>query len=473
MKQNDFFEILPNYLKETKDLTFGSKNVLAALLFLNNNEYSKENGFFFRSNEDLIKDSQVSKPTLIKSLNQLEIMGFIERKVGNRKSGASLYKLNENFTQSLKVNFTNNFTNNERVKIEGFTQRVKEDFTNKTLPIENHDKQRDLEENFTNNFTNNFTTDTDTEVDIDIINKLNNNIIILNNNLNKLINILNNKNNIISESEVKKDFSNETLVNEENVTSSETLVNENLESSNKNYIFAKEPLTEETIKKEINHIPTENNKLNETSKENNMIKETSTQRNFSTEKKIIEHFNKENTVKQTPSEHYNIILPSEQKRIFNELIQRMRTSTSIAELTDKHIKMQKYMSAHTFMISYIDQEKQIFKELKEKLNTSTENEFKAPSSPSNVLDGVTAHDKEENASDAKEMPLNQIPYSPMERALRIRAERMEGLKKAIDDATTVEELRNAAKKINAEKNSLSTDEMAELAELMQLKAETV
>lgn len=517
MKQNDFFEILPSYLKETKDLTLGSKNVLAALLFLNNNEYSKENGFFFRSNKDLMKDSQVSEPTLIKSLIQLESFGFIERKVGKRGNGASEYKLNEHFTQSLKVNFSNNFSNQERVKIQGFEQSLKKDFSNNTkkedFSNQNPNKQRDLEENFSKDFSNNFSTDTDTEVDIDIINKLNNNIIILNNNLNKLINIIEEKENIFINKNIKEK---ETLVNEEKVTSSETLVKENLEFSNNNYIFAKEPLTVETTKKELNHIPTENNKINETSKDNKMIIETSTPSNLTAEKAIIEHFNKENAAKHAPSEHYNIILPSEQKRIFNELIARMKISTSMEELADKHIKMQKYMNEHTFMVSYIDEEKRIFKELKEKLNTSTENENKVPSSPSNVLDGIVIspndlkpldanktasdqveadieqaespnepflsptspsndlggvvdHTDGENSADAKEMPLNQKNYNPLEIVEKIKAERMEGLRKAIDDATTIQELRDAAKKVNSLRNSLSTDEMAELAEIMDSK----
>jgi hypothetical protein len=289
-----------------------------------------------------------------------------------------------------------------------------------------------------------------------------------------------------------------------------------LESSNKNYIFASEPKTQETIKDEIYHIPTENNKLNETSKENNMIIETSTPSNLTTEKKIIEHFNKENAVKVSTSEHYNIILPSEQKRIFNELIERMKTSTSIEELTDKHYKMQRYMNNHTFMIFYIEEEKKIFKELKDKLNTSTETAFSSPTSPSNALDGIVisptdlksleakktaSEEKEkeieeaetpndsfkcsispsnnvsgtitpkndERPSEALEIPLNQKSNDLWERIQRINQERIEKLKEIIDNAETVAELKAAATEVQKEKNNISTNQMAVLAELMEIK----
>ena len=240
-----------------------------------------------------------------------------------------------------------------------------------------------------------------------------------------------------------------------------------------------------------------------------MIKETSTPSNLTTEKKIIEHFNKENAVKVSTSEHYNIILPSEQKRIFNELIERMKTSTSIEELTDKHYKMQKYMSKHTFMIFYIEEEKKIFEELKEKLNTSTGTAFSSPTSLSNALDGIVicpsdlkpleakktaSEEKEkeieeaetpndsfkcsvspsndvsgtitqkndERPSEAQEIPLNQKSYDLWERIQRINQERIEKLKEIIDKAETVAELKAAAVEVQKEKNSISTNQMAEL-----------
>lgn len=99
--------------------------------------------------------------------------------------------------------------------------------------------------------------------------------------------------------------------------------------------------------------------------------------------------------------------------------------------------------------------------------------FLSPTSPSNDLGGVVDHTEGENPTDAKEMPSNQKIYNPLEIVERIKAERMEGLRKAIDDATTVEELRDAAKKVNSLRNSLSTDEMAELAEIMDLKAKSL
>ena len=521
MKQNDFFEILPNYIKETKDLTIGSKNVLAALLFLNNNEYSKENGFFFRSNKDLVKDSQVSEPTLIKSLSQLEMMGFIQRKIGDRKSGASEYKLNGNFTQSLKVNFSNNFSNQERVKIQGFEQSLKKDFSNNTkkedFSNQNHNKQRDLEENFSKDFSNNFSTDTDTEVDIDIINKLNNNIIILNNNIIILNNNLNKLINIIEEKENNNIFDSEVKLNKKQKRT-DSILNK-LENEKKIDDTKIKEIKEEvkTTYPTVVKVALANGYEIENKKELNQIEDMKNEETV--EKKIIEHFNKENAAKHTPSEHYNIILPIEQKRIFNELMERFMNSNSLEEVEDKWRKFIKYLNSRTFMIYYIQQAQKAHQELLKKFqpteepilsplslpnddggivahpkgenptdatkdplegilfDSSTLEDDVTPTakseicslSPSNDEDGTITPIEEESPTDAKEMPLNQKIYNPLEVVEKIKAERMQSLKDLIDKAESVDDLRNAAKKVNSLRNSLSTNEMAELAEIMDLK----
>jgi len=515
MKQNDFYEILPNYIKETKDLTIGSKNVLAALLFLNNNEYSKENGFFYRSNEDLITDSKVSKPTLIKSLSQLEMMGFIERKVGNRKSGASLYRLNENFTQSLKVNFTNNFTNNERVKIEGFTQRVKSDFTNKTLPIQNPNKQREIEENFTNNFTTD--TEVDTDIDKDIIYKLNKNLIELNKNLKEIINIIknNNKNKLINESVVKNNFTNEIEKVEgealQAVEVEDTEENNNLISIEKENLEYTKEINESVAAGTLSDKETENNIINTSTemdiKHASTVEITKIYPNAIVEQAVTKH---------TPSEHYNLITPKEQERIFNELMERFMNSNSLEEVEEKWRKFIKYLNSRTFMIHYIQQAQKAHQELLKKFQPTEEPKL-SPLSLPNDDGGIVAHPKGENPTDAIKDPLDGILFdsstleddvtptakseicstslpndedgtiTPIEEEKPTEAKEMplkakyepkrysylEECKAMIEESDTIEDLKKCTKRINQLKNCLSTDEMAELAEIMDEKCRWV
>lgn len=515
MKQNDFYEILPNYIKETKDLTIGSKNVLAALLFLNNNEYSKENGFFYRSNKDLVKDSQVSEPTLIKSLSQLEMMGFIQRKIGDRKSGASLYRLNENFTQSLKVNFSNNFSNQERVKIQGFSNNFSNNTKNETLVIQNPNKQREIEENFSKDFSNNFSTDTDIdkEIDKDIIYNLNNNIIELNKNLKEIINIIknNNKNKLINESVVKNNFTNEI-----EKVDGEALQTVEVEDAEENYNITSIEKENLEYTKEINESvaagtfsdkETENNIIN-TSTEMD-IKHAST---VETTKLYPNAIVEQAVAKQTPSEHYNLITPKEQERIFNELMERFMNSNSLEEVEEKWRKFIKYLNSRTFMIHYIQQAQKAHQELLKKFQPTEEPKLSPKSlpnddgrivahpkgenptdatkdpldgilfdsstleddvtptakseicslSPSNDVDGIITPIEEEKPTEAKEMPL-KAKYEPK------RYSYLEECKAMIEKSDTIEDLKNCTKRINQLKNCLSTDEMAELAEIMDEK----
>lgn len=519
MKQNDFYEILPNYIKETKDLTIGSKNVLAALLFLNNNDYSKENGFFYRSNKDLVKDSQVSEPTLIKSLSQLEMMGFIQRKIGDRKSGASEYKLNENFTQSLKVNFSNNFSNQERVKIQGFSNNFSNNTKNETLVIQNPNKQREVEENFSKDFSNNFSTDTDIdkEIDKDIIYKLNNNIIELNKNLKEIINIIknNNKNKLINESVLKNNFTNEIEKVDgealQTVEDEDTEEKINLTSIEKENLEYTKEINESVAASTLSDKETENNIIN-TSTEMD-IKHAST---VETTKLYPNAIVEQAVTKQTPSEHYNLITPKEQERIFNELMERFMNSNSLEEVEDKWRKFIKYLNSRTFMIHYIQQAQKAHQELLKKFQPTEEPKL-SPLSLPNDDGGIVAHPKGENPTDATKDPLEVIlfdsstleddvtptakseicslspsndsdgtitqieeekPTEAKEMPLKAKYEPkrysyLEECKAMIEESDTIEELKKCTKRINQLKNCLSTDEMAELAEIMDEKCRWV
>ena len=93
IKDNELVALLPKHLRESK-LTGAAKLILGDLLFLYGRDFAKENGFVFRTNQDLMNDTGIKcEGTLIKALRKLEIEGFISRTSGKRNK-ASEYRLN-------------------------------------------------------------------------------------------------------------------------------------------------------------------------------------------------------------------------------------------------------------------------------------------------------------------------------------------------------------------------------------------
>lgn len=94
IKDNGLVALLPKHLRESNELKGAEKLILGGLMLLNNRDFAKENGFIFRTNQDLMKDTGIkSEGTLIKALAKLEINGFINRTSGKRNK-ASEYRLN-------------------------------------------------------------------------------------------------------------------------------------------------------------------------------------------------------------------------------------------------------------------------------------------------------------------------------------------------------------------------------------------
>ena len=92
IKDNELVALLPEHLRESK-LTGAAKLILGDLLFLYGRDFAKENGFVFRTNQDLMKDTGIKyEGTLIKVLRKLEVEGFINRTSGKRNK-ASEYRL--------------------------------------------------------------------------------------------------------------------------------------------------------------------------------------------------------------------------------------------------------------------------------------------------------------------------------------------------------------------------------------------
>ena len=130
----ELLEILPPSLRESKELTTKQKVVLGQLVIYNGLEIVKKDGYFYRSNKDLCEDCDIQEKTLIAAVNKLVMLGFIERKSGSRKDGASLYRIN----QKLIADYcrtpiddnckkeTDNYSNDYSKQIVEMTNRIKE-----------------------------------------------------------------------------------------------------------------------------------------------------------------------------------------------------------------------------------------------------------------------------------------------------------------------------------------------------------
>ena len=92
--QDSLLELVPNKIRNSKELTRSSKILLGNFIFLNGMDKAKENGYVFRSNALLHEDTQLARDTIIKNISKLIQLGFITRSTGNRVDGASTYILN-------------------------------------------------------------------------------------------------------------------------------------------------------------------------------------------------------------------------------------------------------------------------------------------------------------------------------------------------------------------------------------------
>ena len=103
IKDNGLVALLPEHLRESK-LTGAEKLILGDLLFLYGRDFAKENGFVYRTNQDLMKDTGIkSGNTLVKTLRKLEVKGFISRECGKRNK-ASEYRLNMDKLNDSNIN---------------------------------------------------------------------------------------------------------------------------------------------------------------------------------------------------------------------------------------------------------------------------------------------------------------------------------------------------------------------------------
>lgn len=101
-EQKELLAILPETLKNSKELTDSSKLVLSNIIFLYGIEEAQKNGFVYRTNTKMMEETGIkSEHTLIVAIRHLELLGIIETKRGKRKE-ASTYKLLKNCSETLK-----------------------------------------------------------------------------------------------------------------------------------------------------------------------------------------------------------------------------------------------------------------------------------------------------------------------------------------------------------------------------------
>lgn len=104
-EQKELVALLPQDVKKY-GLTDSAKLVLGQIIFMYGTDFAEENGFVFRSNEDLLNDTGIaSKTTLLKAINQLVNKGLISTKRAAKgdRGTASEYVLNESVLQKCTI----------------------------------------------------------------------------------------------------------------------------------------------------------------------------------------------------------------------------------------------------------------------------------------------------------------------------------------------------------------------------------
>lgn len=137
-KQQELVALLPEGLPKMPN---GAKIVLGWVILRYGSDFAKKYGYVYRSNLDLMKDTELTEPTIIASVRKLELLGLMSSVRGKRDkdgSAASDYILSEemkrkiNFSTCTKISETNTKINTKINvdalfdKIERLELRIKE-----------------------------------------------------------------------------------------------------------------------------------------------------------------------------------------------------------------------------------------------------------------------------------------------------------------------------------------------------------
>ena len=79
-RQKDLLALLPNNLKNTKDLKESSKILLSYIIEMYGMDFAKVNGYVFKTNKEILSQTDIKQErTLIDAARELELNGYITR----------------------------------------------------------------------------------------------------------------------------------------------------------------------------------------------------------------------------------------------------------------------------------------------------------------------------------------------------------------------------------------------------------
>ena len=76
-EQKEILSLLPDSITKSKEFSKKSKLVLAYLIYYNDSEFAKTNGFFYKTNSELMKVSGLSNKGIGIVLNRVFALGFL------------------------------------------------------------------------------------------------------------------------------------------------------------------------------------------------------------------------------------------------------------------------------------------------------------------------------------------------------------------------------------------------------------
>lgn len=102
-EQKELIALLPDGLPKMTD---GAKLVLSNIIYWYGTDFTKENGYVFRSTDDMLKDTGISsKTTLSRAIRQLTLLGLMTVKSGSYESRtANEYRLSDEMLEKIGFN---------------------------------------------------------------------------------------------------------------------------------------------------------------------------------------------------------------------------------------------------------------------------------------------------------------------------------------------------------------------------------
>lgn len=125
----ELLEVLPPHIRELKStiLSPKQKTILGQFYILNGLDKKNSEGYFYRSNKDLMNDCDIKEEkTVISAINKLVRMRFIDTIRGSRKMGASFYRINQKVIDDYCKKEIENYSNDYSKQIAEMTDRIKE-----------------------------------------------------------------------------------------------------------------------------------------------------------------------------------------------------------------------------------------------------------------------------------------------------------------------------------------------------------